>query len=149
MEITSSYQVEILSNTDMKNTVQIYRRTLAFVIDVCDKEWGNISVLGGTKEKDHYVEKLIHPTKNNPNPKYPFDIKGSEFYKFPSYLKRAVIAEAIGAVSTIAAITRTGKIMERKEMLQHYKWTGMRCRSFTIRTCIKKTRLKMPNIQKV
>ena len=83
MEITSSYQVEILSNTDMKNTVQIYRRTLAFVIDVCDKEWGNISVLGGTKEKDHYVEKLIHPTKNNPNPKYPFDIKGSEFYKFP------------------------------------------------------------------
>ena len=38
MEITSSYQVEILSNTDMKNTVQIYRRTLAFVIDVCNKE---------------------------------------------------------------------------------------------------------------
>ena len=100
MEITSSYQVEILSNTDMKNTVQIYRRALAFVINVCDKEWGSISVLGGTKEKDHYVEKLIHPTKNNQNPKYPFDIKGSEFYKFPSYLKRAVIAEAIGAVSS-------------------------------------------------
>ena len=100
MKITSSYQVEILSNTDMKNTVQIYRRALAFAIDVCDKEWGNISVLGGTKEKDHYVEKLIHKTKNNPNPKYPFDIKGSEFYKFPSYLKRAVIAEAIGAVSS-------------------------------------------------
>lgn len=84
----------------MKSTVQIYRRALAFVIDVCNKEWGSISVLGGTKEKDHYVEKLIHPTKNNPNPKYPFDIKGSEFYKFPSYLKRAVIAEAIGAVSS-------------------------------------------------
>ena len=100
MKITSSYQVEILSNTDMKNTVQIYRRALAFVIDVCDKEWGSISVLGGTKEKDHYVEKLIHPTKNNPSPKYPFDINGSEFYKFPSYLKRAVIAEAIGAVSS-------------------------------------------------
>ena len=66
MEITSSYQVEILSNTDMKNTVQIYRRALAFVIDVCNREWGNISVLGGTKEKDHYVENLIHPTKNKP-----------------------------------------------------------------------------------
>lgn len=100
MEITSSYQVEILSNTDMKNTVQIYRRALAFVIDVCNKEWVNISVLGGIKEKDHFVEKLIHPTKNNPSPKYPFDIRGSEFYKFPSYLKRAVIAEAIGAVSS-------------------------------------------------
>ena len=100
MEITSSYQVEILSNTDMKNTVQIYRRALAFVIDVCNKEWVNISVLGGIKEKDHFVEKLIHPTKNNPSPKYPFDIRGSEFYKFPSYLKRAVIAEAIGAVNS-------------------------------------------------
>lgn len=100
MKTISSYQVEILSNTDMKSTVQIYRRALAFVIDVCNKEWGSISVLGGTKEKDHYVEKLIHPTKNNPNPKYHFDIKGSEFYKFPSYLKRAVIAEAIGAVSS-------------------------------------------------
>ena len=39
MEITSSYRVEILSNTDMKSTVQIYRRALAFVIDVCNKEW--------------------------------------------------------------------------------------------------------------
>ena len=39
MEITSSYQVEILSNADMKSTVQIYRRALAFVIDVCNKEF--------------------------------------------------------------------------------------------------------------
>ena len=38
MEITSSYQVEILSNADMKSTVQIYRRALAFVIDVSNKE---------------------------------------------------------------------------------------------------------------
>lgn len=43
MEITSSYKVEILSNTDMKNTVQIYRRALAFVVDVCNKEWIDIS----------------------------------------------------------------------------------------------------------
>ena len=42
MKITSSYQVEILSNTDMKNTVQIYRRALAFVIDVCNKELQHI-----------------------------------------------------------------------------------------------------------
>lgn len=30
MEITSSYQTEILTNADMKNTVQIYRKALAF-----------------------------------------------------------------------------------------------------------------------
>ena len=100
MEITSSYQVEILSNTDMKNTVQIYRMALAFVVDVCNKEWTDISSIEAQVQKKSFVEKLIHPTNNNPNPKYPFDIKGSEFYKFPSYLKRAVIAEAIGAVSS-------------------------------------------------
>ena len=100
MEITSSYQVEILSNSDMKNTVQIYRRALAFVVDVCNKEWTDISSIEAQVQKKSFVEKLIHPTKSNPNPKYPFDIKGSEFYKFPSYLKREVIAEAIGAVSS-------------------------------------------------
>ena len=100
MEITSSYQVEILSNTDMKNTVQIYRRALAFVIDVCNKEWTDISSIEVQVQKKSFVEKLIHPNKSNPNPKYPFDIKGAEFYKFPSYLKRAVIAEAIGAASS-------------------------------------------------
>ena len=100
MEITSSYQVEILSNTDIKNTVQIYRRALAFVVDVCNKEWVDISSIESQVQKKSFVEKLIHSTKSNPNPKYPFDVKGSEFYKFPSYLKRAVIAEAIGAVSS-------------------------------------------------
>lgn len=81
MEITSSYQVEILSNTDMKNTVQIYRMALAFVVDVCNKEWTDISSIEAQVQKKSFVEKLIHPTNNNPNPKYPFDIKGSEFYK--------------------------------------------------------------------
>ena len=85
MEITSSYKMEILSNTDMKHTVQIYRKALAFVVDVCNREWSNISTLDTQLKKKSFVERLIHPTKATPNPKYPFDIKGSEFYKFPSY----------------------------------------------------------------
>lgn len=91
MKTISSYQVEILSNTDMKSTVQIYRRALAFVIDVCNKEWGSISVLGGTKEKDHYVEKLIHPTKNNPNPKYHLILKGLNFISFHHISKEQLL----------------------------------------------------------
>ena len=51
MKITSSYQVEILSNTDMKNTVQIYRRALAFVVDVCNKEWVDISSIESQVQK--------------------------------------------------------------------------------------------------
>lgn len=100
MEITSSYQTEILTNADMKNTVQIYRKALAFFIDVCNKEWTNISPIDTQQKRQRHIERLIHPTKSNPNPKYPFDTKGSEYYKFPSYLRRAAINDAIGAVSS-------------------------------------------------
>ena len=51
MEITSSYQVEILSNADMKSTVQIYRRALAFVIDVCNKELQHIKYVDERLER--------------------------------------------------------------------------------------------------
>ncbi len=44
------------------------------------------------------VEKLIHKTAKNPNPRYSYF--GEKFYKFPSYLRRAVIQAAIGQVSS-------------------------------------------------
>ena len=40
---------------------------------------------------------MVHATKDNPNPKYDFDEK---FYKMPSYLRRGVISEALGKVSS-------------------------------------------------
>ena len=97
MEITSSYQVEILSNTDMKNTVQIYRRALAFVIDVCNKEWIDISSIESQVQKKSFVEKLIHPTKNNPSPKYHLISRGLNSINFhhiskeQSLLKQSVL----------------------------------------------------------
>ncbi|MBV9388675.1 MAG: IS200/IS605 family accessory protein TnpB-related protein [Chroococcidiopsidaceae cyanobacterium CP_BM_ER_R8_30] len=44
------------------------------------------------------VEKLIHKTAKNPNPRYQYFSR--RFYKFPSYLRRAVIQAAIGQVSS-------------------------------------------------
>ena len=43
------------------------------------------------------IELLTHQTEKNPNTKYNFD---EDFYKFPSYLRRAAINEAIGKVSS-------------------------------------------------
>lgn len=43
------------------------------------------------------VESLTVKTKQNPTPKYDFC---KEFYKFPSYLRRTAISEAIGKVSS-------------------------------------------------
>ena len=91
MEITSSYQVEILSNTDMKNTVQIYRMALAFVVDVCNKEWTDISSIEAQVQKKSFVEKLIHPTNNNPNPKYPLISKGQNSINFHHISKEQLL----------------------------------------------------------
>ena len=44
------------------------------------------------------VEKLIHRTRKNPNPKYLYFEK--RFYKFPSYLRRAAIEFVKGQVSS-------------------------------------------------
>ena len=43
------------------------------------------------------MERCIHATKDNPDPKYDFDTK---FYKMPSYMRRGAINEAIGKVSS-------------------------------------------------
>lgn len=44
------------------------------------------------------VEKIIHKTTKNPRPRYQYF--SEKFYKFPSYLRRAVIQAAIGQVSS-------------------------------------------------
>jgi IS605 OrfB family transposase len=42
------------------------------------------------------IEKLIHKTRDNPNPKYQYF--QNRFYKFPSYLRRAAIEFVLGQV---------------------------------------------------
>ncbi len=44
------------------------------------------------------IERLMHPTAKNPNPKHRYF--SSRFYKFPSYLRRAAINFAYGQVSS-------------------------------------------------
>jgi len=98
MKIMTTYKVKIKHHNHIfKQTVAIYRNAVDYLIDVCLKEWEDIETVESSKERVNYVEKLIHQTKDNPNPKYDFD---SKFYKFPSYLRRAVIQEAIGKISS-------------------------------------------------
>ena len=98
MKVFSTYSVKIKHyNNIFKNTVSLYRSAVDFFINVCLEEWNNISSINGTVYKQQYVEKLTHITKNNPVVKYNFDKK---FYKFPNYLRRGAINEAIGKVSS-------------------------------------------------
>ena len=98
MDIYTTYKVQIKHyNHIFKQTVAIYRSAVDYLIAVCHENWESISSIEGSLNRQRYVETLVHATKDNPNPKYDFDEK---FYKMPSYLRRGVISEALGKVSS-------------------------------------------------
>lgn len=97
MKLTSSYTVELKHiNKILNNTVKIYRKALAFLIDVFNSEWDNLNLIESKLDKLNYAEHLIHNTKTN-TAKYDFD---SKFYKMPSYLRRDLVNTALGIVSS-------------------------------------------------
>lgn len=97
MRIYTTYKVKIKHyNHIFKNTIAIYRSAVDYLINVCVENWNILSEYKG-KAALTYMETLTHATKENPAPKYDFDIK---FYKMPCYLRRSAINEAIGKVSS-------------------------------------------------
>lgn len=101
LKVYKTAKLEILGSHIIEPTIRIYREALSFVIDVCYKEKTGWLTLGG-KNRCSYIEKLIHATSYNPNPKYvEFDKK---FYKMPTYLKRAIINQAIGIVNSYLSL---------------------------------------------
>ena len=98
MKILSTYKVKIsISHGAFKNTVEQYRLAVKFFIKVVLAEWTHISKIKSSLEQQRTVEVFSHKTASNPNPKYNFE---KDFYKFPSYLRRAAITEAVGKVSS-------------------------------------------------
>ena len=97
MKIMRTTKLKIVSHTkSLEPTIKIYNKALSFYIQTVLQEWNLIKDLK-SNEQLRTLEKLTHKTKNNPNPKYDFN---KEFYKFPSYLRRACIMEAIGYYSS-------------------------------------------------
>lgn len=133
MKIVSSYKVKLVDiNRALNNTIIVYREAISFIIDVINSNWNTITLFN-SKEKNNYIEKLIHKTKQNPNPAYPdFD---KMFYKLPSYLRRSAAQDALGIVSSYRSnlanyekekqeIESKGKIFNKKPPslnLKHFK----------------------------
>lgn len=89
----TKYQLPVL-----EDTVTIYRDMVRRLISIVNLRWKEIAV---TEAQQRYVEQLFHKTKDNPNPKFGrFFGEGTKLYKFPSYLRRAAINDAIGHVSS-------------------------------------------------
>ncbi|NES85738.1 MAG: hypothetical protein F6K10_32475 [Moorea sp. SIO2B7] len=83
-------------------TVREYRKFLKPLVFIVNAEGKLIGILT-EKEKVNWIEKYFHVTSNNPNYKYYYQKvldKYPSFPKFPSYLIRAAIADAIGIVSS-------------------------------------------------
>lgn len=100
MTIYTSYDVRIPTheyNKVFADTTEKYRAAVEFFITVRVKEGAILSEPKAQHVQLRKMEILTHRTKNNPDPKYDF---GKDFYKFPSYLRRAAIAEALGKVSS-------------------------------------------------
>ena len=101
MIIYSTYKVKIKNcNKIFKDTARIYRKAVDYLIKVVDCNWSIIYAEKGSRRLN-VVEALIHKTDSNPNPQYDFDEK---FYKFPSYIRRGAINEAIGRISSYRTI---------------------------------------------
>ena len=97
MKITSSYRMKLTGDLKaLENSIRIYRDALRFVIPIVDAHWDDLKSFEYMKQRMTYTEKLIHSTDVN-QARYGFD---EEFPKFPSYLRRAVLNDAIGIVSS-------------------------------------------------
>ena len=122
MKVVSSYAVEIKNlNKMFRDTVNIYRKALSFLIDVYDREWDYLSSTPQKQKRFNIAEHLIHSTKKNKS-KYDFD---SQFYKMPAYLRRDLINTALGAVSSYRSNLKnwedTGKV-GNKPTLQNNRY---------------------------
>ncbi|MBT9167253.1 MAG: hypothetical protein DDT19_00578 [Syntrophomonadaceae bacterium] len=89
-------------------TLEIYRDALEHVNRIVYAEWDNIEPLPG-KFRNNFLEGLIHSTAEKVAVYADFDTR---FYKFPSYLRRMVIADGTSSIGHLSS-----------HMSAHRKWT--------------------------
>ena len=95
MKILSSYSIKLSGNLSaLDKSICIYRDALRVLIPIINDNWEMLCEFNHTNRKNNYIEKLVHNTKDN-QALYNFD---AQFPKFPSYLRRSAIAQALGIV---------------------------------------------------
>lgn len=98
MKISSTYSVKIKdSHKAFEDTVILYRKAVGFFIDAALDKWECLKGIEYSNLQQRTLETYCVATKKVPQPEYDFS---SVFPKFPCYLRRAAIAEAIGKVSS-------------------------------------------------
>ena len=80
----------------LKTSLDIYRDALQMLIPIINDNWDTLSKYEFANQKYNCIEKWIHNAKNN-QAVYDFD---KQFPKFPTYLRRSAVAQALGIVSS-------------------------------------------------
>ena len=94
---TASYSVKFRDgHAAVTCTIDLYRAAVSYLLGPVLDKWDDLSAMETQLERKTFIENQIHTTKGN-TAVYDFD---QRFYKFPSYLRRSAIADAIGAVSS-------------------------------------------------
>ena len=94
-----SYKAKTMMSRDTSRhcdmTIRIYNQIIAYLLKIIQNEWDVIKDYGThPNEKKTFVEKLIHKTRQNHDPKYAdFD---EQFPNLPTYLRRDAIQTALG-----------------------------------------------------
>ena len=115
-------------------TVAEYRQFLKPLVLIAYWNWKELSSLT-TKERVKQLENLVHKTAGNPVPKYSWYFKRAisnhpSFRKFPSYLRRAAIQDALGIVSSFVTRWDIWKRGERKHRYDKPPRLNTMCNSY-------------------
>ncbi|OZU87342.1 transposase [Virgibacillus indicus] len=101
------------------DTLVIYNQVLSFIMEVIEQEFKNLDDYS-TQSMVSAVEKLIHITKSNPLPKY--KEFNSQFFKYPSYLRRSTISAAFGKVKSFRSNYKNWEIEKEIAFLEGKKF---------------------------
>ena len=123
MRLTTSYKMKLTGDFKaLETSIAIYRQALTYLIPIINDNWETLSQYEFTNQKCNCIEKWTHHTQIN-QAQYDFD---EQFPKFPSYLRRSVIATALGIVSSyrsnLAIWEKAPKGQAPKLQLIHYEY---------------------------
>lgn len=106
LQVTSAEQQAALTET-----LDLYRRLVRDLMTVAYTHWPVVGVCEGN-EAVKVLESLIHPTRHRPTVRYPYFSR--RYYKFPSYLRRVAIMDAVGQVRSFVTRFDAWRRGERK-----------------------------------
>lgn len=119
MKIVKTAKSKITTHVkSFEHTSKIYEEAVSFFINVCEKEYKNLCSFSG-KDRLTFIESTTHKTKNRKSVKYDFSV---DFYKVPSYFRRAAINEAIGVVDSHFSRLKIYEDKKRRKLIKNKKF---------------------------